>query len=56
MKLTELQNFKIETALSYSQSVLSQIKQKPLKGKALKDMKLLESVVVNLEIFKLITA
>lgn len=53
MKLTELQVHKIDEALSNLQSVLSQIKQKTLRGKALKDMKVLESAVTNLEIFRM---
>ena len=54
MKLTELQIHKIDEALSGSQCVLSQIKQKVLKGKALENMKILERAVVNLEIFRMV--
>ena len=53
MKLTELQIHKIDEALSSSQSVLAQIKQKTLQGKSLKDMKTLETAVTHLEIFRL---
>ena len=53
MKFTELQIHKIDEALSGSQSVLSQIKQKTLQGQELEDMKILELAVINLEVFRL---
>ncbi len=53
MKLTELQIHQIDEALKNSQPVLSQIKRKMLRGKDLKDMKTLESAVVNLEVFRI---
>lgn len=53
MKLTDLQRHQIDEALRNSQSVLSQIKRKQLRGKKLKNMKLLESGVVNLELFRM---
>lgn len=53
MKLTELQVHKIDKALSDLHSVLSQIKQKTLRGKRLKDMKTLEAAVTHLEVFRL---
>ena len=55
MKLTDLQRHKIDQALSESQSVLSEIKRTPLKGKNLEYMKLLESAVQHLEIFVIST-
>lgn len=51
MALTELEHHKIEEALSNSRSVLSRMKQKPLKGKALDNMKILEVIVQHLELF-----
>ena len=56
MKLTELQVHKIDEALSSSQSVLAQIKQKQLRGKDLQRMKTLESAVVHLETFRITTS
>ena len=53
MKLTELQIHQIDEALRNAQPVLSQIRQKPLRGKDLRAMKILESAVVNLEHFRL---
>ena len=53
MKLTDLQIHQIHEALSNSQTVLRQIKQKPLKGKALEEMHILESAVSSLEIFSM---
>lgn len=53
MKLTELQAHKIDRALQDSQSVLAQIKQKRLRGRALADMKILERGVVYLDTFKM---
>lgn len=54
MKLTELQRHQIDLSLSYSASVLTQIKKKQLRGKNLEAMKVLETVVTNLEIFRLL--
>lgn len=53
MKLTELQLHKVDEALSGLESVLSQIKQKQLRGKNLDAMKTLESAVVKLEVFRI---
>ncbi len=49
MKLTELQRHKIDRAYENAGSVLREIKQKPLKGKQLRDMKILEAAVSSLE-------
>ena len=51
MKYTELQIHEIREALSKTSSVCSQIKQKPLKGKDLENMKILEGSVSSLELF-----
>lgn len=53
MKLTELQIHLIDGALRDLQCVLTQTKQKTLKGKNLAEMKLLESTVTSLEIFRM---
>ena len=53
MKLTELQIYKMDQALSNSQSVLAQIRQKELRGDNLAQMKMLEEAVTNLEIFRI---
>lgn len=50
-KLSPLQKYKLSLALNAASSVLREIKQKPLTGKALDEMKLLEISVQNLEFF-----
>jgi len=52
MKLTELQMHEINEALQKSNSVLNQIKQKVLKGKSLRAMKVLEASVQHMELFR----
>jgi hypothetical protein len=52
MKLTELQRHEIDEALIKSSSVLCNVKRRVLKGKNLEAMKLLESAVQNMEIFR----
>jgi len=54
MKLTELQRHEIDEALAKSSGVLASIKRRVLKGKNLEAMKLLESAVTNMEIFRMI--
>lgn len=49
MKLDDVQKFKIQEAYEKSNSVLNQIKRRTLREKDLKQMKILESIVVNLE-------
>ena len=53
IKLTEVQKFRLHNALREAASMLSTIKLSPLKGDALKDMKILEQGVQHLECFLL---
>jgi hypothetical protein len=53
IKLTELQAFQIRNAIASAGAVLNEIKLKHLSGKALNDMKTLESAVQGLECFML---
>jgi hypothetical protein len=55
LKITDVQRFKIQEALSNSSSVCSQIKQKTLSKEELEAMKILESAVSGLETFLVIT-
>lgn len=51
LKLTALQEHKARSAHQNASDVLREIKSKPLKGEALKDMKTLEEAVQCLEVF-----
>lgn len=55
MKLTPLQRHLIETSYNGASQVLQQIKQKPLKGKDLSDMKTLEAAVQHLEVVLIVS-
>ena len=56
LKLSELQNYKIQEALQKANRVLQEIKSKPLKGKELEAMKTLERAVSELELFAILCA
>lgn len=53
LKLNETQIFRLREAMHHSAAVLTQIRSKPLQGKALEDMKILEVAVQNLEVLLL---
>jgi hypothetical protein len=53
MKLSELQKHKISEGHINISHVLNEIKCHPLKGKALEEMKILESAVQHLELFQM---
>lgn len=53
LKLTAVQQHKIQTAYREASDVLREIKCKPLAGEALADMQLLEQSVMELEVFML---
>jgi hypothetical protein len=53
MKLTELQLDRLRRSYQEASQVLREVKQKPLKGQALQDMKTLEGAVQSLEVLLL---
>jgi hypothetical protein len=53
MKFSELQKHEINESHAKASRILNEIKQKPLKGKALEEMKVLEVAVQHLELFQI---
>jgi hypothetical protein len=53
LQLSDLQKYRIKLALHHSTEILNQIKQQPLKGPQIDQMKMLEQSVQALEIFNL---
>ena len=53
-KLTEKQKHQVETARDEASSVLRELKSRPLKGKELARMKLIEDAVATLEVVVLL--
>lgn len=49
MRLSKIQLLKLEVALQQAQSVVDEQKKKPLKGKELLRLKIIEQSVINLE-------
>jgi len=56
MKLDDVQKFKIQEAYEKANSVLCEVKRRPLSAKDLTQMKTLESAVINLESIMCLTA